>query len=97
MADGVLATVVDPDGRVVDLTAERWAHIVEGHPELAHFRSEILETVAAPAGQRLGPTIGEHWSYGESRGSSRWLKVVVRYESIDRGQIVTAFARRSMP
>lgn len=32
-----------------------------------------------------------------SRGESRWLKVVVRYESTGRGWIVTAFARRSMP
>jgi len=34
----VLAWTLDPDGRRVELTAERWAHILEetdGHPELA--------------------------------------------------------------
>jgi hypothetical protein len=33
----VLAQVVDPDGRRVELTVERWNHIVDehdGHPEL---------------------------------------------------------------
>ena len=97
MTDGVVATVVDPDGRVVYLTADRWAHVVEGHPELAGFQNEVLEAVATPSRQRPGPTMGERWFYSENRGPSRWLKVVVRYDSIDRGRIVTAFARRSMP
>jgi len=97
MADSVLATVLDPDGRAVELTVDRWDHIVSSHPELAPLRDEILETMATPSRRRRGPTIGEHWFYSENRGPSHWLNVVVRYGSIDRGRIVTAFARRSMP
>lgn len=97
MVDGLPATTVDPDGRTVALTAERWGHITEGHPELAAYQTEILETVRVPSRRRPGPTLGEQWFYREDVGPSRWLKVVVRFESIDRGIILTAFARRSMP
>jgi hypothetical protein len=96
MAEDVVASVIDPDGRAVKLTVERWEHIVTGHPEVATFQDQVMETVAMPSRRRFGPT-GEEWFYGENRGPSRWLKVVVRYDSIDRGRIMTAFARRSMP
>lgn len=92
-----MATTVDPDSRTVVLTAERWTHITKGHPELSHYQNEILETVRAPTRRQPGPTLGEEWFYGENVGPSRWLKVVVRFQSIDRGTILTAFARRSMP
>jgi hypothetical protein len=97
MSDAVAANVVDPDGRVVELTEERWAHIVDGHPELTRSRVEILETVRAPGVRVAGRTAGESWFYKQDVGPSRWLKVVVRYESSERGWIVTAFARRRMP
>jgi len=97
MAAEILATVVDPDGRSVDLTLERWAHIADGHPELARYRDEILETVRAPSRRRPGRVLGEECFYAERVGPSAWLKVVVGYEATGRGLIVTAFARRSMP
>jgi len=96
MAQDVLATVIDPDGRAVELTVRRWEHVVTGHPELATLQDQVIQTVAMPSRRQLGPT-GEEWFYGENQGPSRWLKVVVRYDSIHRGRIVTAFARRSMP
>jgi len=37
----ILAEVVDPDGRHVELTDERWQHILvdhDGHPELAGYQ-----------------------------------------------------------
>jgi hypothetical protein len=93
----ILATVIDPDGRGVDLIEERWEHIMSSHPELAGRRADVLDTVRVPSRRLLGPTVGEEWFYRENIGPSRWLKVVVRYDSIERGRIVTAFARRSMP
>jgi hypothetical protein len=90
-------SVLDPDGRTVELTRERWWHITRGHPELADHQAEVLETVRTPIRRRPGPTVGEEWFYRQNVGPSRWLKVVVRYEAIDRGWIVTAFARRRMP
>jgi hypothetical protein len=97
MADALPAAAIDPEGRTVVLTAERWGHITERHPELAAYQTEILDTVRTPSRHRPGPTPGEHWFYRENAGPSRWLKVVVRFESIDHGNILTAFARRSMP
>jgi hypothetical protein len=96
MRDEIPATVVDPDRRKVELTKERWAHIIAGHPELARHRDDVVETVRAPSRRLSGPTSGEEWFYREGVGPSRWLKVVVRYEA-NRGWIVTAFARRRMP
>jgi hypothetical protein len=97
MPEQILATVVDPDGRSVDLFEGRWAHITDGHPELARYQNEVVETVRAPSRRKPGHELGEEWFYREGVGPSRWLKVVVRYDSSDRGCILTAFARRSMP
>jgi hypothetical protein len=97
MPEQILATVVDADGRRVDLFEGRWAHIVDGHPELEPYQNEVVETVRTPSRRKSGHELGEEWFYREGVGPSRWLKVVVRYETSDRGWIVTAFARRSMP
>jgi len=32
----------------VRLTEERWMHIVSRHPEMAEYRSKVLETIATP-------------------------------------------------
>jgi hypothetical protein len=97
MADGSIATVLDPDGRSVALSEERWTHIIDGHPELRSFRDGVLEAVQAPSRRLPGRTLGEEWFYKAGAGPSRWLKVVVRYDASDGGRIVTAFARRSLP
>jgi hypothetical protein len=97
MADGNIATVLDPDGRSVALSEERWAHIIDGHPELRSFRESVLEAVQAPSRRLPGRSLGEEWFYRAGGGPSRWLKVVVRYDASDSGRIVTAFARRSLP
>jgi hypothetical protein len=97
MADGIIAEVVDPDGRNVVLSEARWEHIAAGHPELDPFQSEVLETVQAPSRRLSGRTLGEEWFYEAEVGPSRWLKVVVRYDATGSGSIITAFARRSLP
>jgi hypothetical protein len=95
----VLGEIDDPDGRRVELTSERWEHIIDafaGHPELAAHRSEILGAVAAPDEVRAGRRANERWYFLRGAGPSRWLQVVVAYEE-DRGWIVTAFGRRRDP
>lgn len=91
-----LVSEIDPDGRTVELDGERWAHIVDGHPELAVHLEAVARAIAKPDRRLAGRREGEEWFYLASAGPSRWLKVVVHYEG-GRGQIVTAFARRSMP
>lgn len=94
----VLAEVVDPDGRCVELTAERWQHIIrpDGHPELTSFQAEVLRAVQAPDERRTAPRDNEQWFFLRGVGPSRWLQVVVAYED-DRGFIATAFGRRKDP
>jgi hypothetical protein len=59
----VLATTLDPDGRRVDLLAERWAHIVgdqaarAGHPELQPHRPEGHAVRFDADGRLIGITI----------------------------------------
>ena len=97
MAEEIIATVLDLDGRSVILSEPRWAHIVAGHPELTNFRKDVLETVEVPSLRLPGRSLGEEWFYKAEIGPGRWLKVVVRYDATGSGSIVTAFARRSLP
>jgi hypothetical protein len=92
----VLATVTDPDGRPFELTAERWRHILDGHPELGPYQPQVLLAVRAPSERRPGRDPGEAWSFLATQQPSRWLQVVIRYRG-GRGRIITAFARRSLP
>ena len=76
----VLAHVVDPDARRVELTAERWEHIVDnhaGHPELAAYRRDVMLAVSEPHEQRPGRRDNEQWYFRRDVGPSRWLQVVV--------------------
>lgn len=92
----VVARATDADGRVVELTEERWRHITSGHPELSGLQDALMRAVEAPERRLSGPAAEEEWLYVSGVGPSRWLKVVVSYEG-QRGFIVTAYARRSMP
>jgi mannose/cellobiose epimerase-like protein (N-acyl-D-glucosamine 2-epimerase family) len=98
VADGgdVLVSTLDPDGRVVELSAKRWSHILDGHPELAPHLESVTRAVREPDRRMAGRQLDEEWFYLEDAGPSSWLKVVVHYEG-GRGRIVTAFGRRSMP
>ena len=96
MTDAEPTTTTDPDGTPVELTAERWQHIREGHPDLTPYRDAILTAISVPTILRPGHEPNESWHYLEGAGPSRWLKVVVAYEG-DRGYVRTAFARRSFP
>jgi uncharacterized protein YuzE len=80
-----VVTVLDVDGRAVDLTEERSAHIIGsdphrvGHPQLARYRAEVMRAVQAPDPRLPGRRAGEEWFYLEGAGPRRFLKVVVAY------------------
>jgi hypothetical protein len=94
--DAALASVLDPDGRPVELNADRWSHILAGHPELARHLASVTRAIREPDRRIVGRQEDEVWYYLRGAGPSRWLKVVVHYEG-GRGWIVTAFGRRSLP
>jgi hypothetical protein len=89
--------VRDPQGRDVVLDAERWKHIIDGHPELSAIQAEILRAVESPTEVLAGRTSDEEWFYLEEAGPSRWLKVVVVFDRLSSGRIITAFGRRRKP
>lgn len=92
-----LQKIRDRQGRDVLLSPERWRHIVNGHPEIEVYEQEIRRAVESPTAVLSGREPGEEWLYLEGAGPSRWLKVVVAFDSAERGRIITAFARRRKP
>lgn len=80
----MLVTVLDVDGRAVDLTVERWAHIIAsapgraGHPELRSYRAAVMRAVEAPDLRLPGRRPGEEWFYVEGVGPSRALSGLER-------------------
>ena len=87
---------VDPDGRRVVLTFERWRHIVDTHGELRRHRATVLAAVGHPDERVQARRPNQEWFYGSMPHRRQWVRVVVHYER-DRGFIVTAFPRRSVP
>jgi hypothetical protein len=87
--------VSDPDGTFVELTKERWSHIVERHPEIGPFVELVLQAVRTPDRRMRGRQANERWYYLRTQSPSDWMKVVVAYAG-ERGHIVTAHATKSM-
>ena len=90
------ATTLDPDGRRVGLTAERWAHIKAEHPILSSRLRQIMATVREPARRIDLGADGEEWFLSEEFRPGWWLQVVVHYEE-GEGWIATAFPRKALP
>lgn len=87
----------DPKGREVLFSDERWRHIVSAHPEIEVYEEEVYRTVESPTTTLAGREPDEEWLYLEGAGPSRWLNVVVVFDSEGSGRIITAFARRRKP
>jgi hypothetical protein len=87
----------DPRGREVSPTAEVWQHIVAGHPEMESHKEDVVRAVESPTATLPGREPDEEWLYLRDAGPSRWLKVVVVFDSSDSGRMITAFPRRRKP
>lgn len=92
----VLATVYDPDGRRVDLTAEQWDHIQRRHPELGDDYGLLMEIVGHPDHRSVDPIRGRERFWQRNVGPSAWLRVVVDF-ALEPGEVVTAFPSRKTP
>jgi hypothetical protein len=92
----VLAEVRDPDGHRVELTIERWAHILDEHREMAAHRDALLATVAAPEHRSPDPRPQRTRYWRRGLGPSRWLLAVIDFGS-DPARVVTAYGNRKDP
>ena len=87
---------VDPDARRVVLDVAGWRHIIDEHRELEPHREAVLATVAAPDRRGSDPRLGRERYWRRGLGPSRWLMVVVDFESVP-ARIVTAYGNRKDP
>src|SRR5262249_27944426 len=92
----VLATVDDPDGRPVALTAAGWRHILTRHRGMAPHRDAVLRTVAAPDPRRPDPRPGRERFDRRGAGPSRWGFVVVDC-TVTPARVVAALGTRRDP
>jgi hypothetical protein len=78
--DDLIATIIDPQGRTIWLTQERWDHILGGHPELARHLGVLKKWLDRADNRTRGnyPDIEKHWA--RNIGPAKWFTVVVRYE-----------------
>ncbi len=91
--------VRDRYGNEIELTDERWSHIVEGHPELEEFLHEVLETVRTGR-RRQDPLDPQKYRYMKAFDhlpfDATHLVVIVKLTR--NNFIVTAYAvRQSKP
>jgi hypothetical protein len=89
-------STVDPAGRRVVLTAERWRHITTEHPQVTALRAEIVRTVARPDFVTPDPIASRTCYWRRAVGPSIWLRVIVDFDK-EPARIVTAFPNRRNP
>lgn len=86
--------IIDVSGRKIHLSRERWTHINEEHPELAHHLEDIQETIRNPMKQVIyDPEVRYFYSYLKYKAT--FLLVIVKYLN-DHGFIITAYFVRKI-
>jgi hypothetical protein len=90
----ITETVTSRGGIPIRLTDERWAHIVEEHPELAGLRPEVL-TAIAEAERVLAGKCSELFAV-RTIESGKALVVVYREVDSKDGFVITAFLTRQL-
>lgn len=87
---------MDYRGRVVTLTEDAIAHILDQHSEMAPHVGAILRAVEQPTAHGPGWATNEEWYFLTDAGPARWLHVVVHFFG-DEGSVTTAFGRSQLP
>ncbi len=73
----------------IELTDERWRHILIYHPDVRRFRTQIAETLAAPETVRRSAYDPEVFIFYRRVVRSKYLAVVVKTNK--RNFILTAY------
>ncbi|NOX86350.1 MAG: hypothetical protein GXO86_10375 [Chlorobi bacterium] len=78
------------------MTDERWYHITTGHPEMAAYYDDILETVEEPEIVYLGSN-DEHIAIKRLNDEiSKYIVVVYKELNENDGFIITSFITNKM-
>ena len=75
----------------VRLTSERWQHITTGHPEVADFYYEILETIENPKIIYEGNEGGLIAVSFRFENTGKFIVVIYKEISLEDGFVITAF------
>ena len=83
----------DRYGNEIELTDERWAHIIKGHPELEEFLRDVLETVRTGR-RRQDPLEPQKYRYTKAfdRLPFDATHLVVIVKLVRNNFVVTAYA-----
>lgn len=82
---------------MVELTAERWAHILLRHPWLQSYMGEVLRAVQEPTACLPDPDDEDAEQFYLRGGAGvPWLRVVVAFKH-NRAFIVTALRQHRAP
>ncbi len=88
----MIGTVISKNGKVIRLTAERWAHIVEAHDYMAGNQDMVFECIEDPDAIVHGGTnefiAVKH--YGKTSISEKDVIVMYKEQESD-GFVITAF------
>lgn len=80
----------------IRLTDKRWQHISTGHPEMADFYFEILETIQKPSIIYEG-NYGELIAVGfQNKPSDKFFVVVYKEVNLVDGFVITAYLSNKM-
>jgi hypothetical protein len=89
--DDLIATMIDPQGRTVWLTRERWEHIIDGHREVERHLPGLKQCVEKAEKRTRGKYEDTEKLWVRNVGPAKWFSVLVRYEG-RTGTVRTAYA-----
>ena len=83
--------VISKNNIPIRLTDERWLHITTGHPEVAAYYDDILETIAEPDIIYTGSKGDLIAVSREIEGTNKHIIVAYKETSENDGFIITAY------
>lgn len=86
-----MKTAISKNGNIIRLTDERWQHISTGHPEMAGFYFEILETIEDPEFIYKGNRDELIAKSGRQDITDKFIIVVYKEFEKQDGFVITAF------
>lgn len=95
VSDDLLAEAKNPDGRLIQIHASTWDHVLDGHPEMADHLNTVMETIAKPEHREPDIRAGRE-RYFRRGGPERWIRVVAEFAD-GHDRLVTTFPQSNGP